>query len=104
MKTDFYDFFKIDGGYKFDNGDFSAGNGECLSGEERIDFLKNYSAFLDKKNGMEEKSEKAVSEEEAARLTEAVSYKINRKIRKRISFDEMTAQTYLNKEDFVGWQ
>lgn len=104
MKTDFYDFFKIDGGYKFDNGDFSAGNGECLSGEERIDFLKNYSAFLGAKNGTEEKSEKAVSEEEVTRLTEAVSYKINHKIRKRISFDEMTAQTYLKEEDFVGWR
>ena len=63
MKTEFYDFIKIDKNHKYNHGDFSAANGECLTAEERIEFLKAYSDFLEKKNGYET-PEKAVSDEE----------------------------------------
>ena len=53
MKTEFYDFIKIDRNYSCGRGDFSAANGECLTAEERIEFLKAYSDFLEKKNGYE---------------------------------------------------
>ena len=52
MKTEFYDFIKIDKNHKYNHGDFSAANGECLTAEERIEFLKAYSDFLDKKTDM----------------------------------------------------
>ena len=42
MKTEFYDFIKIDKNHKYNHGDFSAANGECLTAEERIEFLKAY--------------------------------------------------------------
>ena len=103
MKNEFYDFIKIDGNYKYGRGDFSVANGECLTAEERIEFLKAYSDFLEKKNGYE-MPEKAVSDEETERLTAALDYKIAHKIRKRIRFDEMTAEIYDKPEDFVGWQ
>ena len=67
MKTEFYDFIKIDRNYSCGRGDFSAANGECLTAEERIEFLKAYSDFLEKKNGYE-MPEKAVSDEETENL------------------------------------
>lgn len=103
MKTEFYDFIKIDRNYSCGRGDFSAANGECLTAEERIEFLKAYSDFLEKKNGYE-MPEKAVSDEETERLAAALKYKIAHKIRKRIRFDEMAAETYEKPENFSGWQ
>ena len=103
MNTKFYDFIKIDKNYKYKNGDFSAANGECLTAEERIEFLKAYSDFLEKKNGYD-MPEKTVSDEETERLAAALDYKIAHKIRKRTRFDEMTAETYEKPENFVGWQ
>ena len=103
MKTEFYDFIKIDRNHKYNHGDFSAANGECLTAEERIEFLKAYSDFLEKKNGYK-MPEKAVSDEETERLAAALKYKIAHKIRKRIRFDEMAAETYENPENFSGWQ
>lgn len=103
MKTEFYDFIKIDRNYSCGRGDFSAANGECLTAEERIEFLKVYSDFLEKKNGYE-MPEKAVSDEETERLAAALKYKIAHKIRKRIRFDEMASETYEKPEEFAGWQ
>ena len=103
MNTKFYDFIKIDKNYKYNHVDFSAANGECLTAEERIEFLKAYSDFLEKKNG-HDMPEKAVSDEETERLSAALDYKIAHKIRKRTRFDEMTAETYEKPENFVGWQ
>lgn len=103
MKTEFYDFIKIDKNYSCGRGDFSAANGECLTAEERIEFLKAYSDFLEKKNGYK-MPEKAVSDEETERLLSALDYKIAHKIRKRIRFDEMAAETYEKPENFSGWQ
>ena len=102
MKTEFYDFIKIDRNYSCGHGDFSAANGECLTAEERIEFLKAYSDFLGRKNGWI--PEKAISDKETERLSAAVKYKIAHKIRKRIRFDEMAAETYENPENFAGWQ
>lgn len=101
MKTEFYDFIKIDKNHKYNHGDFSAANGECLTAEERIEFLKAYSDFLEKKNGYET-PEKAVSDEETERLAAALKYKIAHKVRKRILFDEMAAETYEKPENFSG--
>lgn len=103
MKTEFYDFIKIDRNCSCGHGDFSAANGECLTAEERIEFLKAYSDFLEKKNGYD-MPEKAVSDEETERLAAALDYKIAHKIRKRIRFDEMAAETYEKPENFSGWQ
>ncbi len=103
MGNNFYDFFKIDKNFKYKHGDFSAANGECLSPEERIEFLKAYSDFLDEKNGAGT-PEKAVSDEETKKLTAALSYKIVHKIRKRAVFDEMMAKIYEKPENFPGWQ
>ena len=103
MKNYFYDFIKIDKNHKYKNGDFSAANGECLTAEERIEFLKAYSDFLEKKNGYD-MPEKAVSDEETERLSASVYYKIAHKIRKRIRFDEMTAETFDKPENYAGWQ
>lgn len=104
MKNKFYDFFKVDKNYPFTRGDFSAANGECLSEDERIDFLKNYSAFLDKKNGTKNGSRKAVTEEAVDKAMKAVSYKPLRKARKRTEFDEMRASVYKKSEEYAGWQ
>ena len=104
MKNKFYDFFKVDDSYPYAHGDFSAANGECLTEDERIEFLKNYSAFLDKKNGTENGSRKAADEETVEKATKAVSYKLPHKVRKRIEFDEMNARVYDKPEDYEGWQ
>lgn len=102
MKNYFYDYIKIDKNYKYKKGDFSAANGECLTAEERIDFLKAYSDFLERKNGWT--PEKAVSDIEIEKLTAALDYKIEHKVRKRIVFDEMNVETYEKPEDYAGWQ
>ena len=102
MKNYFYDYIKIDKNYKYKKGDFSAVNGECLTAEERIDFLKAYSDFLERKNGWT--PEKAVSDIEIEKLTAALDYKIEHKVRKRIVFDEMNVETCEKPEDYAGWQ
>ncbi len=102
MNNKFCDFIKIDKNYKYNRGDFSAANGECLTPEERIEFLEAYSDFLDRKNGRT--PEKAVSDEETERLTAVSDYKIEHKVRKRVCFDEMAAEMFDKPENFAGWQ
>ena len=104
MKSKFYDFIKTDKNYKGIYGDFSSSTAECLSEDERIEFLRAYSTFLDGKNGMKSGSEKVVGDEEIRRLTELINYDVAPKIRNRLKFDEMNAKVYRQYAEFVGWQ
>ena len=76
MKSKFYDFIKTDKNYKGNYGDFSSSTAECLSEDERIEFLRAYSTFLDGKNDMKRGSEKVVGDEEIRRLTELINYDV----------------------------
>ena len=50
MKSVFYDFIKVDKKANGNRIDFSSSSGNCLDGDEKIEFLREYSKFSEQKN------------------------------------------------------
>lgn len=104
MKTRFYDFIKIDKNYRYEHGDFSSANGECLTESERVDFLRAYSDFLDKKNGMQTRSRKVLTAREVGRALRLAEYTVSPRIRRRHEFTEMNARLISEQGEYDGWR
>ena len=49
MKGVFYDFIKVDKKANGNRIDFSSSSGNCLDGDEKIEFLREYSKFRTKR-------------------------------------------------------
>ncbi|MGN1052291.1 MAG: hypothetical protein ACI4SH_02740, partial [Candidatus Scatosoma sp.] len=103
MKNYFYDFIKYDGEREITCGDFS-GAESALSDNDRWEFLENYAAFLDKKNGTQNGSETVTTDKEAADVFKKIGYSVNCKRRKRFRFN--TAEAYLceRRGEYAGWK
>ena len=104
MKTLFYDFFKTDKNYTGEYGYFSSSDGDCLTEDERIGFLRAYSVFLDKKNKTGKRSLKAVKESEIVKSLKRVNYGVLNKVRNRFRINEMSARLISKQSEYDGWQ
>ena len=104
MKSIFYDFIKVDEKANGKRIDFSSSSGDCLDGDEKIEFLREYSKFSERKNGTINGSKKAVSDDNVDRLLKSVDYRIENKIRKRAYIDEGNVTTYEKPSEYDGWQ
>lgn len=85
------------------DGDFS-GSEAALDVKGRLDFLKAYSRYLDKEYGMENSSNKAVSEKEVEEILAKISYKLPASQRKTLHFDTMEASVRQPLQTYKNWQ
>ncbi len=104
MKSIFYDFIKVDKKANGNRIDFSSSSGNCLDGDEKIEFLREYSKFSEQKNDTTNGSKRAVSDEEVDRLLKSVDYRLENKIRKRVYIDDGNAAIYEKRGEYDGWQ
>lgn len=101
MKSVFYDFIKVDKNIDKKNIDFSGK--KSISASARLDFLKNYSEFLDNKNNTEELSYKVVSQQEVDACYKEINYKVLPSFRNRINFNEMESYLETYNSMYDGW-
>lgn len=98
----FHEFLYFDENYK-GNGDFS-GEESAFDGADRIEFLKSYSAFLQKRYGLQKGSEKAVAEEQTQETLARINYPIESRVRNTLRFEKMLAFARENHSGYRGWQ
>ena len=104
MKSIFYDFIKVDKKANGNRIDFSSSSGNCLDGDEKIEFLREYSKFSEQKNDTLNGSKRAFSDEEVDRLLKSVDYRLENKIRKRAYIDDGNVAIYEKQGKYDGWQ
>ena len=86
-----------------EHGDFS-GPEAALGVQERLEFLKHYSDFQVKLNGLEGGSKQAVERAEIEEALNKIDYIIAPEVRGRVDFTYMNASLLKKNEAYEGWQ